>query len=461
MFVACAESTESKTLSKRTIRKQRTLQKKISSSGIGLFSGEKVTITLCPAPVGHGIVFQRVDLPEKPIIPAKLEFIRAMPRCTAVVRGDDMVQTVEHLLSALYGGGVDNLLIEVSGSEVPIFDGSAARFVQMFEEAGYEEQNEERTTLKLNTPLSWSKGDVHLMAVPSDEFRVSYTLHYPQSSILCSQFFSTSITEETFVREISPCRTFSVYEEVEPFIRSGLIKGGSLENAVVIKEDEIVNPEGVRFEDEMVRHKVLDLVGDFSLLGSLQVHIIAIRSGHASNIDFAKMLHRHLVCPQKIKPETKRMSDETSKQPIVLDIKGIKKILPHHYPFLLVDRITHLDLEEGVIIGQKCVTANEEFFLGHFPKVPLMPGFLILEALAQTGGILIHEKGHQGKLAVLLNVNNGKFRKPVVPGDVLMLHAKALHIGSKGGKILGKAMVDGRVVAEAEIGFALVAWDKL
>lgn len=418
-------------------------------------------ITFCPAPVGHGIVFQRVDLPGKPKILTRLESIQAMPRCTALRNGEIVVQTVEHLLSALYGGGVDNLLIEVDGPEVPIFDGSATRFVQMFEEAGYLEQEEERAIYKLTAPFSWSKGDVHLMAVPCEEFRVSYTLHYPQSSILCSQFFSTSITEEIFVREISPCRTFSIYEEVEPFIRSGLIKGGSLENAVVIKEDKIVNPEGVRFEDEMVRHKVLDLVGDFSLLGRLQAHIIAIRSGHASNVAFAKMLHTHLICAQKIKPETKRMSDQTSKQRVVLDIKEIKKILPHRYPFLLVDKITHLDLEEGVIIGQKCVTANEEFFLGHFPQAPLMPGFLILEALAQTGGILIHEQGHQGKLAVLLNVNNGKFRRPVVPGDVLMLHAKTLHVGSKGGKILGKAMVNDRVVAEAEIGFALVEWEKL
>ncbi len=252
---------------------------------------------MCPAPAGHGIVFQRVDLPEKPKIPAKLEFIHAMPRCTGVGRGDVTIQTVEHLLSALYGGGVDNLLIEVNGGEIPIFDGSATRFVQMFEEAGYLEQSEDKLVIKLTVPFSWSQGDVHLMAVPCDEFQVSYTLHYPQSSILCSQFFSTTITEEIFIREISPCRTFSLYEEVEPFIRSGLIKGGSLENAVVIKEDKIVNPEGVRFSNEMVRHKVLDLIGDFSLLGgSLQAHIIAIRSGHASNIAIAQMLYRHRIC---------------------------------------------------------------------------------------------------------------------------------------------------------------------
>jgi len=454
--------------------KQRTLQSKISSSGVGLFSGENGTITLCPAPPNHGIVFQRVDIPDKPRIPARLDFIHAMPRCTAIGIGHATIQTVEHLLSAIYGSGVDNLLIEVSGPEVPIFDGSASRFVQMFEEAGYLEQNEEKVCLKLAHPLSWSKDDVHLMALPSDEFRVSYTLHYPQSSTLCSQFFSTQITQEIFACEISPCRTFSLYEEVEPFIHSGLIKGGSLENAVVIKEDKIVNPEGLRFSDEMVRHKILDLVGDFSLLGyPLQAHLIAIRSGHSSNIAFAKILQKYLnpvvtnqaqgqeVEPMPKKLEKMRMSQESFKESVVLDIKGIKKILPHRYPFLLVDRIVYLNLEEGLIIGQKNVTGNEEFFQGHFPQVPLMPGFLILEALAQAGGVLIHQKGHKDKLAVLLNVNNGKFRKPVVPGDSLMLHAKALHVGSKGGKILGRAFVHDQLVAEAEIGFALVEWEKL
>ncbi len=453
---------------KQAERNQKTLQKEISASGVGLFSGKQATITLCPAPAFHGVVFQRVDLPDQPKIPAQLDYIQAMPRCTAVGRGEATVQTVEHLLSALYGCGVDNVLIQVRGEEIPIFDGSAQRFVELFEEAGYVEQDALRKVLKITEPLSWTKGDVHLMVVPCDEFRISYTLHFPQSSLLCSQFYSTTVTQEQFVSALSSCRTFSLYEEVEPFIRSGLIKGGSLENAVVIQEDRVVNPEGLRFSDEMVRHKMLDLIGDFSLIGqSLQGHIIAIRSGHASNIAFAKEIDQKFndaltsAGDKAPKLETKRMGKENARGPVVLDIKGIKKILPHRYPFLLVDKITHLDLEEGVIIGQKCVTVNEEFFQGHFPQVSLMPGFLILEALAQTGGILIHEQGHQGKLAVLLNVNNGKFRRPVVPGDVLMLHAKALHVGSKGGKVLGRAMVDDRVVAEAEIGFALVEWEKL
>lgn len=274
---------------------QKSVKKKVSAQGIGLFTGKKGEISLCPAPPNHGIVFQRVDLPGKPRIPALLDYIQAMTRCTALAQKGCLIQTVEHLLAALYGCGVDNLLVEVSGNEVPVFDGSAAHFVDLIQEAGVEEFSEEKAIGTLEVPQFFSQEDVQLIALPDEHFRVSYALHYPQAEMLCSQFYSAVITEEHFIREIAPCRTFSVYEEVEPFIKAGLIKGGSLDNAVVIKENKVINPEGTRFRDEMVRHKILDLLGDFSILGcSLKMHIIAIRSGHASNIAFAKSLQKLL-----------------------------------------------------------------------------------------------------------------------------------------------------------------------
>lgn len=295
MSATCLKSSKDQAPRVRAAQKQKTLKKQVSASGIGLFSGTHVELTLKPAPANHGIVFKRIDLTGAPVLPATLEYIQAMPRTTALGRDGVVVQTVEHLLAALKGCGVDNLVVEVSGEEVPIFDGSASRFVEMIEEVGVAELSEKKAVATLEAPQFWSNDEVQLIALPAETFKVSYTLHYPQAALLCSQFYSTEISEDLFIREIASCRTFSVYEEVEPFIKAGLIKGGSLDNAVVIKENQVMNPEGTRFSDEMVRHKVLDLLGDFSLLGcDLNVHFVAIRSGHASNIAFAKILQKHL-----------------------------------------------------------------------------------------------------------------------------------------------------------------------
>lgn len=275
-------------------KKQRTLQRTVSASGIGLFSGEKVSIRLCPAEENWGIVFQRVDLPHRPLLPARSEYVQGTPRCTVIGNGKDSVQTVEHLLAALRAYGIDNLLIEISGSEVPIFDGSSLHFVSMIEEAGISEQASEKKVYKLQTPAFWSKGEIHLIALPSEESRISYTLHYPQSKAIGTQFYSYVLGQESFKKEIAPCRTFSVYEEIAPMIEKGLIKGGSLDSAVIIKEDAVVNPEGLRFPYELVGHKVLDIIGDLSLVPPFLAHVVAIRSGHASNNAFAKELLNHI-----------------------------------------------------------------------------------------------------------------------------------------------------------------------
>lgn len=274
---------------------QCTLGDEVSLTGIGLFTGEKVKIRLYPAPPGTGIVFKRVDLPGSPVLPAKLSYIQGTPRCTMIGHQGVHVQTIEHLLAALSAYKINNLIIEISGSEVPICDGSSLAFVDMIEEVGVRQQSDQQPVYKLSSPVFWSQGNIHLVALPSEEYRISYTLHYPQSSLLRSQYYSVLINEENFKKEIAPSRTFSLYEEIAPLAEKGLFKGGSLENAVIIKEDRVVNPEGLRFPDEMVRHKILDVLGDLSLIAvPFLAHIIAIRSGHASNNEFAKILINHL-----------------------------------------------------------------------------------------------------------------------------------------------------------------------
>jgi UDP-3-O-[3-hydroxymyristoyl] N-acetylglucosamine deacetylase len=274
---------------------QKTLKRDASISGIGLFTGEKVLLRLLPAPANSGIVFQRVDLPTKPCIPARLEYVSDTMRCTRLSLKSVSLIMVEHLLSALSAFDVDNVLIQMEGSEIPAGDGSSQTFVDLLEQAGVATQGAPRNYLTLKEPIFWSEKDTHLIALPDDHFRISYTLHYPRSPMLRSQYLSLPIDRETYSEEIAPCRTFSLYEEIAPLIEKGYLKGGGLENAVVIQGDRVLNPEGVRFADEMVRHKILDLIGDLSLLGKkLKAHIVAIRSGHSSNIAFAKKLMYYL-----------------------------------------------------------------------------------------------------------------------------------------------------------------------
>ena len=262
---------------------------------MGIFTGENISLRICPAKEDTGIFFQRVDLPGQPVFPAQLDYVQGTPRCTLIGDQKVCVQTVEHLLAALKAYEIDNALIEISGSEVPILDGSSLPFVEMIERAGVVELGSTRYVYGIQSPVFWSQGPVHMVALPSTEYRISYTLHYPNCSLIGSQFYSCVVEQEHFKKEIAPCRTFSVYEEIAPMIEKGLVKGGSLENAVLIKENKVANPEGLRFSDEMVRHKVLDLIGDLSLVPvPFVAHMIAIRSGHASNNALAKELFNRI-----------------------------------------------------------------------------------------------------------------------------------------------------------------------
>lgn len=294
MAFSCAISTDTINSQLGSLALQKTLSKPVTLSGKGLFTGEEATITLQPADVDTGIVFRRIDLPGRPSFQAHLRYLVGTPRCTILGNGKTTVQTVEHLLAALTALQVDNVLIELRGPEVPIFDGSSLPFVNAIQSVGYALQDQVKELLSIKEPVFWSKDEVHLVALPSHTFQISYTLHFPQSKFLGTQYYSAEITPEIFAEEIAPSRTFCLYEEITPFIEKGLIKGGGPNNAVIIKQEKVINPDGVRFPDEMARHKVLDLIGDLTLLGRpLCAHVIAIRSGHASNIAFVEELCRH------------------------------------------------------------------------------------------------------------------------------------------------------------------------
>ncbi len=272
------------------------MQREASVSGIGLFTGEKVSLKILPAPSGSGIAFRRMDLTGQPIVAASASNVCDTTRSTRLGLGECKVSMVEHLLSALSACGIDNALLEINGSEVPACDGSAQVFVDLIEKAGIQVLNEPRRYFEVKKPIFWSDREAHLIALPCSDFKISYTLHYPGSNLLGSQYFSFLVTPEAYRGAIAPCRTFSLYEEIAPLIENGFIKGGGLDNAVVIKNDRVLNPGGIRFPDEMVRHKILDLIGDLSLIGCrLKAHVIAIRSGHSGNVAFAKEILNHFL----------------------------------------------------------------------------------------------------------------------------------------------------------------------
>lgn len=433
---------------------QQTIKKPVSFSGIGVHTGNRCTVTFRPAPENFGIRFRRIDLPGVPEVPAQIEKVTGTMRGTTISEGDVKVHTVEHVLATLNCYGIDNLIIEMDANEPPVGDGSSLPFVDMLEEAGVERQNMPRRELIVREPVYVDEPDVTLVALPSTRFRISYTILFPQNKVgLDSQFYDFNVSKESFVNEIAPARTFCFFREVETLMDQGLIKGGSLENAVVIGDEGILSKESLRFPNEFVRHKLLDLIGDLFLLGTgLRAHIIAIRSGHKHNVKLARALSDY---SKKIESQTLPLGFGIEEGSKVLNINEIKKILPHRYPFLLVDRVLNIE-EDKKIVGLKNVTANEEFFNGHFPQQPVMPGVLIIEALAQVAGVMMLRKvEHQGSLAYFTAIDNARFRRMVVPGDQLRLEVEPLKLRSKVGKVKGTAYVGDEIAAEADLMFAI------
>ncbi len=434
---------------------QRTVKSEIKLKGIGLHTGQSVNMALKPLGPNMGIMFQRIDMPDKPLIKADVGSMLSMkknPRRTTLSFSGAEVQTIEHLMAALCGMGIDNILIELDKSEVPGLDGSALSFVEAIKKAGIVEQGVERRTYKVTSALYASDEDSSIVVLPSTEFKISYTLSY-KNKILGSHFMDVVFNPEIFEKEIAPARTFCLEEEAEALVKSGLGQGANYENTLVVSEKGVIKNK-LRFENEFIRHKILDLLGDFYLLGMpIKGHVIAIKSGHTLNMKLVQKIRAQME--KELMVAIKSVEGIASKDQEI-NAMTIMKILPHRYPFLLVDKV--VAVEEGKrAVGIKNVTVNEGFFQGHFPGRPVMPGVLIVEAMAQVGGVLMLSPAeNRGKLAFFMAADKVKFRKPVVPGDQLKIEVEVGKMRSKTGQVKTQAFVDGEVVAEGELMFALV-----
>jgi len=462
--------------------KQRTLKSEISISGVGLHTGEKVNVTICPAPANHGYKFQRVDLPEQTIINADADLVVTTDRGTTLEYKGARVYTTEHILAAIYGCQIDNVLIKIDAPEIPIMDGSSKLFVNAILATGFEEQDAEREYFELTENIPWEdleKG-IEFLAIPDVNYRLTVMVDY-KSPVLGTQHASMHKLEE-FNTDIAACRTFVFLRELEFLATNNLIKGGDLDNAIVLvdrldisqveldrlakllgKEDlkisidglGVLNSTKLQYENEPARHKLLDIVGDLALVGKpIKAHILAARPGHSGNVRFAKVLKEQIK-----KQQNANRKFDLEKEPLYTTV-DIEKMLPHRYPFLMVDKI--MEIKEESIIGVKNITMNEPIFTGHFPGNPVFPGVLQIEAMAQVGGIFALSKVEEPHLysTYFMKINNVKFKQKVVPGDTIVFELNLMSPIRRGlVEMSGKAYVNGKVVCEAEM-LAQVIKDK-
>ncbi len=453
---------------------QNTIKEAFELEGVGLHYGVKTKIKVLPAPPNHGIVFKRTDLGDNALIPANIKYVTHTERGTILKNKDYSVATVEHLMSALYGCQIDNALIEVNGPEIPIMDGSAYPFVEKILSVGIKEQSEPAKFFTLSRIIRYTNKEqnIELIAIPDEKFSVNVLIDY-NSTVIANQYAILNNIKD-YPQEISKARTFVFFRELEYLYKKNLIKGGDVDNAIVILDNEVSKEEVDRIADlfhkphldiaphrgilnnvelhypnEPARHKLLDLIGDLALLGKrLKARIIAMKPGHTVNIEFGRKL---LDIYEKEQARKLPFEVDLSKDP-VFDINDIKKILPHRPPFLLVDKI--LEMTDNVVIGMKNVTMNEAFFVGHFPDEPVMPGVLQIEAMAQTGGILLLEAvdNPENYLTYFLKVDKVKFKKKVVPGDTLVFRLELISPIKRGiATMKGEGFVNGQLVIEGEL----------
>jgi UDP-3-O-[3-hydroxymyristoyl] N-acetylglucosamine deacetylase / 3-hydroxyacyl-[acyl-carrier-protein] dehydratase len=461
---------------------QHTLKQPVALMGVGLHTGEKVTIELCPAPANHGYKFQRIDLDDAPIINADVDLVVSTERGTTLESKGVRVYTTEHVLAALVGCGVDNALIKITGQEIPILDGSALPYVKAIDSVGTEAQDAERVYFELDENIPWedTEKQIEFLAIPDKVYRLTVMVDY-NSPVLGTQHASMYNLDE-FNQEIAPCRTFVFLRELEYLAGNNLIKGGDLDNAIVLvdrldvsqeelnrlakllgKENLEISIEGIgvlnslklQYENEPARHKLLDIVGDLALIGRpIKAHILAARPGHSGNVRFAKVLKEQIK-----KQQGKGKYFDLTKEP-VYNIQDIERMLPHRYPFLLVDKV--MELNENSIIGVKNVTMNEPMFTGHFPGNPVFPGVLQIEAMAQVGGIFALSGVEDAHLysTYFMKIDKVKFKSKVVPGDTLVFELNLLSPIRRGlVEMGGTAYVNGKPVMEAEM-LAQIIKDK-
>lgn len=440
--------------------KQRTISKESSIKGKSLHTGNEVTLTFKPADPNTGYTFKRVDLYGKPEIKPEVSLVHDLVRSTTISNGNAKVHTIEHVLSALSGSGIDNVIIELDSSEPPILDGSARPFVELIMESGPIEQEQDRDYLELKEPICVGSGNRSIVAIPHDGLKITCTSSDDRGAHV--QHLSVDIDSDFYISNIAPARTFTLYEDIEKLLKLGKIRGGSLDSAIVIKGDKIMSKEPLRFEDEFVRHKILDIVGDLCLLGKpLKAHLIAVRPGHALNSELSQKIIESLSNKQKSNDAEKSLQQDRKSfvlpEETELDVRRILDVLPHRYPFVLLDRVIKIEGQES-LTALKNVTINEPFFNGHFPGHPVMPGVLQLEAMAQAAGVLLLRRASsESKVAFFMSADKVKFRKPVVPGDQLIIKAELIKV--RGDKLATAAVscsVADKEVSSANLMFSVV-----
>jgi UDP-3-O-[3-hydroxymyristoyl] N-acetylglucosamine deacetylase / 3-hydroxyacyl-[acyl-carrier-protein] dehydratase len=428
---------------------QCTLAREAEIEGQGLFSSEQVVVRFRPAPPNTGVVFVRSDVDRSLHIPATIDNVEPADRRTTVTSGDTQIHTCEHLLSATHGLGIDNLIVEVNSDELPGCDGSAASYVRLFNQAGIVSQDVPRKTYVVTEPVSVQDGGAMVAALPSEEDSLSiiFQLDYGQHGPMPAQTFSITLNRENFAREIAASRTYVLEDEIDELREKGYGRLVTYDDVLVFGSEGLLH-NTLRFPDEPVRHKVLDLVGDLGLLNrDIRGRIVAIRSSHRLNQELVRRLRERM---------RRQDSQQLAETQSLMDIRQIQKVLPHRYPMLMVDRVIEIVGDQRVV-GIKNVTINEEFFQGHYPGTPIMPGVMIVEAMAQLSGVLLLRKlEHTGRVAVLISIDKVRLRRPVVPGDQLRLEADVVRAKGNRAHIRGRATVAGEPAGEAELRFMLI-----